>query len=149
MSTAQMDIRAKPAAIDSEFELSAGFIEYVKKLQAELVGNDEALKVQSFMKSLQGAKESDIAIFSAKIGSKSFFEVLLSYLSSADATAQAPVHDNDLTYPLSNYFVSSSHNTYLSGNQLYSVSSVDAYKNVLSKDAFNTLNVLLIVSRCF
>ncbi|KAJ2967009.1 hypothetical protein NQ176_g9875 [Zarea fungicola] len=55
----------------------------------------------------------------------------LNYMSSSDAAVVLPRDDEDLSWPLSSYFVSSSHNTYLSGNQLYSDSTTDAYANVL------------------
>jgi hypothetical protein len=38
--------------------------------------------------------------------------------------------EKDLSKPLSNYYISSSHNTFLSGNQLASKSTTGAYKNV-------------------
>ncbi|KAK0381460.1 phosphatidylinositol-specific phospholipase C [Colletotrichum limetticola] len=59
------------------------------------------------------------------------FNGFLNYMTSSASAITRPVHEEDLSYPLSSYFISSSHNTYLTGNQLYSESSTDAYRNVL------------------
>ncbi|TLD14543.1 hypothetical protein PspLS_11156 [Pyricularia sp. CBS 133598] len=56
---------------------------------------------------------------------------LLDYIASPSGNALEMAAPQDLSLPLSDYFISSSHNTYLTGNQLSSDSSVDAYKDVL------------------
>lgn len=54
----------------------------------------------------------------------------LQYITSEEGNAVVQLGEQDLTYPISNYFINSSHNTYLTGNQLYSESSTDPYKSV-------------------
>lgn len=52
-------------------------------------------------------------------------------LQTANALAELGPETQDFDRTLSNYFISSSHNTYLTGHQLYGVASTDGYKNVL------------------
>lgn len=60
------------------------------------------------------------------------FAGFLQYMTSSAANILAPPPETqDLTWPLASYFISSSHNTYLTGNQLNSDSDADAYRNVL------------------
>lgn len=52
------------------------------------------------------------------------------YMKDTTSCAQAPLKELDLSAPISDYFVSSSHNTYLTGNQLYSDAAASAYTSV-------------------
>ena len=59
------------------------------------------------------------------------FSDFLQYMTSPASNALRSLEACDLRYPISSYFISSSHNTYLTGNQLYSEASTEAYRNVL------------------
>ncbi|RFN45391.1 1-phosphatidylinositol-4,5-bisphosphate phosphodiesterase 1 [Fusarium flagelliforme] len=53
------------------------------------------------------------------------------WMTSSHAAATIPPKPQDLSYPLASYFISSSHNTYLTGNQLSSDSSTKPYTETL------------------
>jgi len=59
------------------------------------------------------------------------FDGFLRYMGSSAANVHGPLPEADLSWPISSYYISSSHNTYLTGNQLSSESDADAYKTVL------------------
>jgi hypothetical protein len=58
------------------------------------------------------------------------FATFLKYMGSEESNAQGPPTVSDYNLPISSYYISTSHNTYLTGNQLYGKASVDGYKNV-------------------
>ncbi|XP_046871227.1 1-phosphatidylinositol 4,5-bisphosphate phosphodiesterase zeta-1-like [Hypomesus transpacificus] len=64
------------------------------------------------------------------------FEGFHRYMESKDCCVFDQAHGRvyqDMTHPLSGYFISSSHNTYLTGDQLVGQSDLDAYTSALRK----------------
>jgi hypothetical protein len=60
----------------------------------------------------------------------------LDYMSSDSSNACGKPPNQDLDHKLSEYFISSSHNTYLTGHQLYGKANVEGYKNVSTSLSF-------------
>ena len=75
---------------------------------------------------------SDDVNFPGSASTDSSYDQLLRYLASDESDAMAPVA-LDASHPISDYFISSSHNTYLWGNQLYGKASTKAYRAVLER----------------
>ena len=69
---------------------------------------------------------------STGLGGQGTLDQFLDFMRGKDLNAEAPLgsEERDMGYPLSSYFVNSSHNTYLTGNQLYGESSGGAYRDV-------------------
>lgn len=113
---------------DKSFTLEPSVVKYIKDI-ADYISTvkDESHQAEllKFFRDVQ--KDGDR--IPSDLGND-VHQTLLSYFSSSHVDILAPPPDNDLSFPLSSYFISSSHNTYLSGNQLYGDASVDAYTNV-------------------
>lgn len=76
-----------------------------------------------------GIRRNDFNKYFSESSPSPNLDKFLEYLASPASDALAP-EITDRSYPISDYFISSSHNTYLWGNQLYGKASTEAYRNV-------------------
>jgi hypothetical protein len=97
-------------------------------LRSAFTDNHSVLRHQ-FPSSPAGSHPSGAFEVEPTAGKRDFNDIC-NYMASTDSNAAGPYPHTDLTWPMSNYFINSSHNTYLTGNQLYSESSTEAYTNV-------------------
>lgn len=108
--------------------LSHGVQEHLLRVYDGLRGAEPTLSKAKFETWLATVQEQSIVNLDAE--DYKFEQFLEAVYYNRGFEAISEVKEKDLTKPLSNYYVSSSHNTYLSGNQLMSKSTTDAYKSV-------------------
>lgn len=107
--------------------------DHLERVYDSLRGKDKTLSREKLLEWAEKVQEQKLEVGEKPEGYK--FHEFLELVYQADGfDAIRPLErtTKDLTKPLSNYFISSSHNTYLEGNQLMSKSTTDAYKNVSS-----------------
>lgn len=111
--------------------LNSRVADYLKELYEEL-GKKYNWQSESGLQSFVAQEQlSNEAVIKGLDTGPCGFDRFAALLCSIQGNVLATAEQQDLSYPISNYFISSSHNTYLTGNQLYSDSSTDGYKNVL------------------
>jgi hypothetical protein len=110
--------------------------DHLRRVYDDLRGKEQLLTRQQFKTWLTTVQDQPIELVHEEYKFEEFLQVIYVH-HGFDALKDVDVGKKDLTRPLSNYFISSSHNTYLSGNQLASKSSTEAYKHVGRYFAWN------------
>lgn len=118
-----------------ELYLSATFRRPLRKLFDDLCRFEPTLRredLQRFLEEEQGEAQDKISV---TLTEKTYrFEQFLEvWWLQFGLEIEKPISiaDKDLTKPISNYFIDSSHNTYLPGNQLSGKATVETYKRAL------------------
>lgn len=102
-------------------------------LDGTLTLQDLSPDILRYLQSISSGQRKLSSSQLTELSQPQFDNKLLEYIRSPSSNASEAVPPMDLSYPMSNYYINSSHNTYLTGNQLYSDSSTEAYKQVRSE----------------
>lgn len=107
---------------------------YLRRLfesHADADGKWSRSQVKTFLSHVQASDAATPAALRLLDQTSVDLDCFLAYMASPDSSVVRAWAGCDMSWPLASYFISSSHNTYLSGNQLSSDSTTAAYTNVL------------------
>ncbi|KAL2829736.1 PLC-like phosphodiesterase [Aspergillus cavernicola] len=114
-----LDPSPQAPALNSIATFSPSFQTRLDQIYKSLTDSSKS----SFIKDIQRNTENEDPLSS--------LAAFHAYMASPAASALRPASPPDSSAPITDYFISSSHNTYLTGNQLYSDAAASAYTTAL------------------
>lgn len=112
-------------------ELKPVVAAHVKRIHEALMNSpslETAADVKQFWQKEQGG---DLDLLDKGKEGEFSLDSFQTLLKSSSALGDLESSEAGYSKPLASYYISSSHNTYLTGNQLYGEATTDGYKNVL------------------